>query len=149
MHAFDLLGPADRPDDLGDFPGDLGDLPAQVKALRRVVRRAAGGRPGAVDLFALLLPDLEPLLGAVEAVLRGGTGRGAGGPRGRPRAAPDPTFTCPACGHRATYRAEECRLVIRFEPDDRVKPDRMKPVRYRMVRCPGCGKGSQVPEESA
>jgi hypothetical protein len=148
MRTSYQLQPAGLPDDLWDFPGDPGGLPTQVKALRRVVRRAAGGHPGAVDLLALLLPDLERLLGAAEAVLRGGAGRGAGGPRGTPRAAPDRSFTCPACGHGAAYRAEECRLVIRFEPDDRVKPDRMKPARYRLVRCPGCGKGCQVPERS-
>jgi hypothetical protein len=56
-------------------PPDLGtlfeapDLQSQVAVLRRLVRRAAGSDPAALQLLVAMLPAVDTLLADVQAVL--------------------------------------------------------------------------------
>jgi hypothetical protein len=54
-----------------DFLGDADDLLARVKAFRAVAGAAAAGNRAAQAVLARMAPDLEKLLGEVEAVLKG------------------------------------------------------------------------------
>jgi ribosomal protein S27E len=54
----------------------------------------------------------------------------------------DRTFTCPDCGHETAYLPGECQRFVRFKPDGTLGEDR-----YLLVRCAGCGREHEVPDE--
>lgn len=51
-------------------------------------------------------------------------------------------FRCPDCGQVTTYRPDKCVQVVRLQPGGRLVGSR-----YLLVRCGGCGKEHEVPEE--
>jgi hypothetical protein len=53
----------------------------------------------------------------------------------------DQVFSCPACGRQTAYQPEEYELRVRFRSGGG-----MKEARYRLIRCPGCGREQEVPE---
>jgi hypothetical protein len=87
----------------------------------------------------------------------------------------DQVFTCPACGRQTAYQPEEFELILRYKSDGghctygrwggrvpvpgpdpvhrpahhprhRLCREGLKEVRFRAVRCAGCGKEHEVPE---
>jgi DNA-directed RNA polymerase subunit RPC12/RpoP len=51
------------------------------------------------------------------------------------------TFTCPSCGHRATYRPEGWDRFVRFTPDGPLEK-----TFYLLVHCARCGREEEVPD---
>ncbi len=54
----------------------------------------------------------------------------------------DRVFICPGCGYRAAYQPEECSLFTVY----RAGCGKVNPFPVRLVYCPRCGEGHEVPE---
>jgi hypothetical protein len=54
----------------------------------------------------------------------------------------DQVFTCTRCGHQAAYQAEECALFTAY----RTSGGKVKAFPVRLVYCPRCGEGYEVPD---